>query len=225
MVGSNEDQTWWRVCCVDNRPGWVSGSAVRIQGDREAVSVSPPLLPDDLQATWAVHWECHAEGCPQEECFGESRAEALRVRTVRWLEVKREATWQGECGEKEDWLTEVDRYSGQEKRIPEDPPLFYIWEGADPGPENRTIELLGRTLSLWCTDTRTREVDQGDGWTVVYEGQACYDREAGVLVTLQYTKRWLFTGTFDGRTYERAYFGDYEVYRQILTDTNAPLSE
>lgn len=223
-MGSNDDQTWWRVCCLDDQLGWVNDDGVSIQGDRGAVPVSPPLLPDDLQASWAVHWECHAEGCPQEECLGESQAEALRVRTVRWLEVKREATWQEECGEREEWLTQVDRYSGREKQNPDNPPLFEIWAGADPGPENRSIELLERTLSLWCTDTRTREVEQGDGWTVLFEGQACYDRASGVLVTLQYTKRWLFSGTFGGQTYDREYFGDYEVYQQILTSTNAPLS-
>ncbi|MBC8448215.1 MAG: SH3 domain-containing protein [Chloroflexi bacterium] len=224
VVGRNEDQSWWRICCVEGQPGWVSSDVVTIRGQPDAVPLSPPLLPDDLEATWAIRWECHAEGCAQEECLGESQAQALRVRTARWLEVKREVTWQNECGEEEDWLTQVDRYTGQEERIPSDPPLFYIWEGTDPGAENRSIEMLGRTLSLWCTDTRTRETEQGDGWIVLYEGQACYDRAAGVLITLQYTKRWLFTGTFEGQTYDRAYFGDYEVYLQILAGTNAPLS-
>ena len=86
------------------------------------------------------------------------------------------------------------------------------------------MEHLGRTLSLWCTDTRTREVKQAGGWTIVIEGQACYDRSSGVLVTMEYTKRWLFTGTTNGQTYERKYFGDNEVYQQILVDTNIPMS-
>ncbi len=181
-------------------------------------------MPDDLQATWAARWECYGEGCTQEECLGESQALALQVRSERWLEVKRDATWENECGEKEDWLTQIDRYTGQEAQASANGPLFYIWVGVNPGPENRAIELLDRTLSLWCTETRTREETQSDGWTIVYEGKACYDRTAGVLATMEYTKRWLFTGTFGGDTYERQYFGDHEVYQQILTSTNAPLS-
>jgi hypothetical protein len=224
VVGRNADRSWWQVCCVGGRTGWVSGSVVAVQGDQQAVPERPPLLPDDLEASWAIRWECYAEGCPQPECLAESRAQAVRVRTARWLEVKREATWPEKCGKKEDWLVQVDRYTGQEAQTPANAPLFYIWMGADPGPENRSIELLDRTLSLWCTETRTREVAQSGGWTVLYEGKACYDRAAGVLVTMEYTKRWLFTGTAGGQTYERQYFGDYEVYQQILTGTNAPLS-
>ena len=223
VVGRNADRSWWQVCCVNGQPVWVSASVVTIRGDEEAVPVVSPLLPDDLSASWALHWECYAEGCPQPECQGESTAQALQVRNERWLEVKREATWPDKCGQKEDWLVQVDRYTGQEAQTSA-PPLFYVWAGANPGPENRSIELLDRTLSLWCTDTRTREVPQSGGWTVLYEGNACYDRVSGLLVTMEYTKRWLYTGTSGGQTYDRQYFGDYEVYQQILTDTNMPLS-
>jgi hypothetical protein len=94
----------------------------------------------------------------------------------------------------------------------------------DPGPETRTTDLLGHKLSLWCTGTRQRDVEQGQGWTVQYEGEGCYDRASGVLVTLQYIKRYLFTGTYGGETFDKQYLGDYEVYQQTLTDTNAPLS-
>jgi hypothetical protein len=41
---------------------------------------------------------------------------------------------------------------------------------------------------------------------------------------MEYSKRWLFTGTSDGKKYERQYFGDNEVYQQILTGTNIPMS-
>lgn len=224
VVGSDAGQNWWHVCCVDGALGWISSSEVTLYGDRTAVPTSLPLLPEDLVATWALRWECRADGCPQEECLGESRAEAVQVRSDRWLEVQRTTTWQDACGEDEAWLSQVDRYSGQEQQTEAVPPLFGAWAGADPGPESRIIELNGRVLSLWCTDTRTREVDQGDGWTIRYEGEACYDRAAGVLITLQYLKQWLFSGTVGDQTYERQYFGDYEVIQQILLDTNAPLS-
>lgn len=224
VFGRDEGQGWWQVCCVDGKPGWVSKTVVTFQGDAQAVPVATPLMPDDLQASWALRWECHAQGCKQEECLGESLASTLRVRTARWLEVKREANWEDQCGEREEWLSQVDRYSGQEQQGSSSSPLFKIWAGANPGPVNRVIDLANRKLALWCTDTRTREVGQANGWTVVYEGQACYDTSAGVLVTMQYVKRWLFSGAYEGQTYDRQYFGDYEVYQQILTDTNAPLS-
>jgi SH3-like domain-containing protein len=224
VTGRNADSSWWQVCCVDGNPVWVSDSVATILGARETVPVRSPLMPDKLEATWAIHWVCSAEGCPQPECFGESKAQTLQVRNARWLEVKREATWPEQCGKKEDWLTQIDRYSGREVQAAADPPLFYMWMGANPGPENRTIEHLGRTLSLWCTGPRVREVPQPSGWTVQIEGQACYDRGSGILVTMEYTKRWLFTGVSGGKKYERQYFGDNEVYQQMLADTNVPMS-
>lgn len=225
VFGSNSDRTWWQVCCVNGKPGWVSQVVAAFQGDSSTVPIVSPLMPDDLEATWAVRWECHAEGCVQEECLGESQANTLQVRSIRWLEVKREATWVEECGEREEWIAQVDRYTGQEQQAQGgDAPLFNIFAGVNPGPENRSIDLLDRRLSLWCTDKRTKEVEQGKGWTVVFEGEACYDRQSGVLTTMQYVKRWLFSGDFEGKSYDRQYFGDYEVYQQILTGTNAPLS-
>lgn len=225
IVGSNANKSWWRVCCVnDDQKAWVSASVVTARGDLASVPVVGPLMPDDLNASWAILWECKAEGCAQEQCLGDSDAQTLRVRNSRWLEVKREATWEDDCGEPEDWLTQVDRYTGQEQRVTANAPLFYVWEGANPGEETRQLDHLERTLSLWCSDTRVREVDQGDGWSVLFEGEVCYDRASGVLVTLQYTKRWLYTGTFGGQTYDHQYFGDYEVYQQVLTETNAPLT-
>lgn len=224
VMGRNAEGTWWQICCVNDRPAWIADSLATISGDRNRVPIRLPLMPDQLEATWAMHWLCYGEGCPQAECVGQSKAQALQVRNVRWLEVKRHSTWENNCGKEEDWLVQVDRYSGQEARVAAEPPLFYVWQGADPGPENRTIAHLGRTLSLWCTGTRTREVPQSGGWTALFEGQACYDRASGLLVTLEYVKRWLFTGTIEGKKYERQYFGDYEVYQQILVNTNVPLS-
>jgi hypothetical protein len=224
VIGRDEESTWWQVCCVDGRPAWVSDSIVRFEGDPEAVPVAGPLMPDDLEASWALRWECHAEGCPQEECLGQSQASTLQVRDLRWLEVSRQATWEDACGEDEDWLSQVDRYTGRQDLSSASAPLFNVWEGRDPGPANRVVDLMGRRMTLWCTETRTQEQEQGDGWTVVYEGQACYDTTSGILALLQYTKRWLFSGTYEGQTFDRQYFGDYEVYQQVLTGTNAPLS-
>ncbi len=223
VIGTNTKRDWWQVCCVNDRPGWISDGVVTFEGQRQAVPVMPPLMPDQLKASWALHWRCYGQGCTQPECLGQSTAQTGKIVDERWLEVKREATWPDKCGQPENWLSEVDRYSGKEPELTGGP-LFYIWMGSSPGPESRSVDLLGRKLSLWCTGARTREVDGGQGWTFAYEGEACYDRAAGVLVTLQYTKRWLFTGSFQGNTYNKEYLGTYEAYQQILTDTNVPLS-
>ena len=44
-----------------------------------------------------------------------------------------------------------------------------------------------------------------------------------MLVYLSYNKRWLFTGEYEGESYERAYFGDYETLEQKLVETTAQL--
>ena len=46
-----------------------------------------------------------------------------------------------------------------------------------------------------------------------------------MLVLLSYTKRWLYTGEFDGNTYDKAYFGDNETLVQRLSDTNVEMAE
>jgi len=224
VYGSDAAQTWWQVCCVDNKAGWISRTIVRFEGDAQSVPVAGPLLPDNLSASWAMRWECKGRGCPQDVCTGQSQASALRVISDRWLEVQRKATWDDGCGEPEEWLTQVDRYSGRERQSASNAPLFNIWQGANPGPASRSVDLAGSTLTIWCSETRSQEVAQADGWTAAFEGQACYDTRSGVLALMQYVKRWLFTGTADGRTFDREFFGDYEVIQQVLLDTNAPLS-
>lgn len=224
VFGSDAAQNWWQVCCIAGRPGWISRSIVRFDGDAQAVPVAGPLLPDDLQASWAMRWECHGRGCRQETCTGQSQAQAQRVASDRWLDVQRNATWDAGCGEPQDWLTQVDRYTGQERAAASSPPLFNIWQGANPGPANRSVELAGAPLALWCTGTRTQDIEQAGGWTAAFEGQACYDTRSGILALMQYVKRWLFTGTAGGQSFDREYFGDYEVIQQVLLDTNAPLS-
>ena len=79
-------------------------------------------------------------------------------------------------------------------------------------------------VAVSCSDTQSVEINEGDGWTSVYEGQTCHDVATGVLVLLDYTKRWLYTGEYDGNTYDRAYFGDSERLEQRLVDTTVPLA-
>ena len=69
------------------------------------------------------------------------------------------------------------------------------------------------------------ELNEGNGWTSVYQGNTCHDVRTGMLVLLSYTKRWLYTGEFDGNTYDKAYFGDNETLVQRLSDTNVEMAE
>lgn len=223
VYGSDAARNWWQVCCVAGQAGWISRTIVRFEGDPQAVPLVGPLLPDDLSAAWAMRWECHGRGCRQEVCTGQSQAAAQSVTGERWLEVKRNAVWDAACGEPEEWQTQVDRYTGRE-RVAGSAPLFNIWQGANPGPANRSAVLAGAPLALWCTETRKQETPQAGGWTAAFEGQACYDTKSGILALMQYVKRWLFTGEAGGQTFEREYFGDYEVIQQVLLETNAPLS-
>ncbi len=226
IIGVNPDRSWWRIL-IGDQPGWVSSQVSTVRGDLEAVPVIVPALPDNLSATWSLKWECEspANACKFDACSGQSVATVRKVLNERWLEIERKATWEGECGEPSTWITQADRYVGEERPAPDEGPLFRIFENpANLGAPNRTLNYRGTEVPMWCTEPRTREQDQGEGWTVIFEGEACYDLKSGMLMTMGYFKRWLFTGTYKGKQYERQYFGDYEVYEQVLMDTNVPLS-
>jgi hypothetical protein len=68
------------------------------------------------------------------------------------------------------------------------------------------------------------EIPEQDGWDTIYDGEICHDIRTGMLLSMTYVKRWLFTGTFEDQTYERAYFGDSETYTFALRETNVTLS-
>jgi hypothetical protein len=225
IIGVNPERSWWRICCVaGDQAGWVSAQVTRAQGDLDSVPVIQPALPDNLSIAWRLHWECHSPGCKFEQCEGESVATVRKVLNERWLEVERKATWEGECGEPSTWIVQVDRYSGEEKPAPGDGQLFRIFENvAALGEANSRLMLDGREVLMWCTEPREREEEQEGGWTTIFQGGACYDLRTGVLLSMSYTKKWLYTGTFQGRQYERQDFGDYEVYEQVVKETNLPI--
>ncbi|RME52677.1 MAG: hypothetical protein D6790_18430, partial [Caldilineae bacterium] len=92
-------------------------------------------------------------------------------------------------------------------------------------PETHTYRLDdGREVRVNCQEGLSGEAEEGEGWTTVYEGTACYDVRTGMMVTLSYTKKWLFTGEYEGQSYDRAFFGDTEVYELELVSTNAELA-
>jgi len=224
VIGANETRTWWRICCVNDRPGWVSAAVVAERGDTSNVPIVGPVLPDDLYVKWQIRWECHSAGCKADRCQGESVAKAKRRVDERWLEVERQVTWEDEaCGQPAQWITLVDIYGSEEKAEPGTKPVYRTWEGVYPGPANESVKIAGQDTPVWCTEPRTKEQDMGDGWVVVYEGRACYDIPTGMMLGLHYIKKWLFTGTFHGRQYEREYFGDYELYQEAIAETNVPV--
>jgi hypothetical protein len=146
----------------------------------------------------------------------------------RWLEVDREVSWADECGDDSSWVHGLDRYTGAERNpIGEGRFVFNFWAGAQSteGATIRPFTLAGGRVVLGvCSGPQTMENDEGGGWITIFDGEVCHDPGSGLLLSMFYTKRWLFTGTFEGQTYERAYFGDNETYEFTLRETNLELT-
>lgn len=127
-----------------------------------------------------------------------------------------------------EWIAEVDRYTGQERQTTDGatPRRFSIFAGANPGPENCSIDLLDGRFTLWCTDKRTKEVEQGKGWTGGIRGRSLLRPAIGcsgdhaVSQALAVYWRLRRKKTVNHRTGIPA---TTKVYR-FLTGSNAPLS-
>ncbi len=232
-LGSSEDGAWWQICCVpgpndeaDNptQKAWISNRVVDANEAAVELGVLRPLFPDDLSAAWDVTYQCGSERCAVAECSAQVAASVRNAADPRWLEIDRIVTWDENCGEDSSWLHQVDRTDGTE-RYPNSTGLFFFnyWVGAKPGPINSNYTLGESEIASWCGEPQTAEVEEEGGWTSAYEGVTCYDERTGMLVAMKYTKRWLFTGEFEGETYDKAYFGDFEVYDVVLTETNVEL--
>lgn len=235
IVGAGSDGEWWQICCVRGpadedgeatESAWLATVVVAVDGNAEAVPIVEPLFPEDLSAQWHVEWECGSERCGVPQCDATITAAATDQGDQQWLEVEHEVEWTDNCFETDSWVFEVDRYTGQERSGAfVDNFLYNYWLGMQPGPVTNVYTFDdGRQVAVWCSGPQEFELPEADGWTTVYEGSTCHDVRTGELVTLNYTKRWLYTGSFDGQNYERAYFGDFETLEQYLTDTNAQLS-
>jgi hypothetical protein len=183
------------------------------------------VLPQDVQASWKVEWSCGSERCEVRECDATINASSAEGSDEQWLQVEHDVTWDDSCFETDSWIFEVDRFTGQERSGEYiDNFLYNYWMGVQPGPPTDVFTLEdGRQVVVWCGGPFEYELEEADGWTTVYEGTTCHDVRTGELVSLNYTKRWLFTGEYEGQNYERAYFGDYESLDQYLLDTNVDL--
>lgn len=229
------DEGWWRICCIDvsdeseveqRQSAWISQIVVTPDEVAEALPPIVPLFPVDLAASWDVQYECGSRRCAVNECAAVSRTEIHNNRDLRWLEINRIVTWEEACGEDSTWPHQIDRIEGTE-RYPNSTGLFFFnyWLGPRPGDANALFYLAsGEEVEVWCSDEQQAEVAEESGWTTVYHGLTCHDVRTGMLVSMQYTKRWFFTGEFEGDQYDRAYFGDFEVYKVKLDQTNALLA-
>ena len=234
VVSRSEDQAWWEICCIAGENdsageatanAWVAASVVRLAGDQEAVTVAGPILAAELNSEWEVDWECGSDRCEVPSCKATVAANVNRTPSQQLLAIEHQVTWADTCFATDSWVFDVNQYTGKERTGEyENNFLYGYWLGSNPGQANGAYTLPGgKSVAVWCSGPHSVEIEEGGGWTTVYEGNTCHDVRTGMLVLLSYTKQWLFTGEFEGKSYERAYFGDNEVLNQRLIKTDVEL--
>lgn len=233
-MGLSEDGNWWRICCVTSNGevaedaterAWISSAVVLPNAEAVALPVIGPIFPADLQAQWAVNYACGSDRCEVDRCTAQIVTDVRNADNPQWLEIERNVRWADGCGEDSSWLHQIDRTEGTERyNDTSNLFLFNFWAGVEPGPINSLFSLNSDAqVKTWCSDEQIIELEEGNGWTARYNGMTCHDVRTGMLVSMKYTKRWLFSGTFEDEEYQKAYFGDYEVYEVRLDETNIQL--
>jgi len=238
VVGRSEDGAWWQICCVPGtgansqitNTAWIAALVVRIGGAGDVANVNVNdrrVLPNNFSAQWQVDWTCGSDRCQVQECTAVVDAKVGTGATQPFLTVENQVTWSDTCFATDSWVFEVDQFTGKERTGEyTDNFLYSYWRGQQPGAANGVYTLDdGKAVAVFCSGPHTVELEEGDGWTTVYEGNTCHDTRSGLLVLLSYNKRWLFTGEFEGETYDHAYFGDSESLEQRLANTNIELFE
>ena len=217
---------FYEVQTVARTAGKLAAAPTTVAASSLGISVADkPILTSDMDARWSINWLCLSDRCEFEQCVGAAHSTVRGIVSDRWLEVDRRVQWNEGCGKRTNWLSQVDQFTGEERYPSQQDRLFNFWAGARAGTAQRRIKLQdGRTVNVWCTGPQQAEVAEADGWTTLYDGEVCYDVKTGMLVSMSYLKRWVFTGSFQGSDYEQAYFGDSETYEQLLETTNAELS-
>jgi hypothetical protein len=241
VIGRSEDGKWYQVATtvagitpVEGQTadkGWVAAELVRIAGEGDVPVVAAagdggPLLKPDLSAEWAVNWTCDSERCQIKECDAAVKAVVNRAASGGYLPIEHTVTWDDACFSTDAWTFDVNQSSGEERTGEAEQNFLYgYWLGAEPGDPTGVLPLAdGEGVEVYCTGPHTVEIEEGAGWTTVYQGNTCHDVNTGMLVYMNYTKRWLFTGDYDGKTYARAFFGDIEQLEQRLVTANTPLA-
>jgi hypothetical protein len=237
ISAKSADQKWWQVCCINGADaghgefGWMADSVVKVQGAPESVATASSAVPDKLTAQWAVNWQCVStnQNCKVPECSATIDAKSDSPAQQPWQKISYGVTWDKSCAsamETPDWALEVNKYSGQERTQAYRGDFVYdYWAGVQPGAATHVYTMDdGRKVVVRCSGSQTKELPEQQGWLTVYKGQSCHDIATGLLVTLTYTKQWLYSGKLGDQTYDRAYFGDSESLEQDLVATNAGLS-
>ena len=238
VLGRSEDNRWYqldsKVTGVNGdqiESGWVASELVRVAGEGEAPVVDAPaaaeaLLSPDLSVQWAVDWSCNSDRCQIKNCEAEVAAVVNRQANGDFLPVEHTVTWDDACFSTDAWTFEVNQSTGEERTGEAEQNFLYsYWLGANPGDAVGVFPLgTGEGVEVFCSGPHSVEIEEGGGWTTVYEGNTCHDVATGMLVYMNYTKRWLFTGDYDGKTYARAFFGDSEKLEQRLVEANIPLA-
>lgn len=237
VIGQSEDGRWYQIAPnipgIDGQPlesGWVAAELARVAGEGEVPVVANistgPLLEPDLAVKWAVHWQCESERCQLKECNAEVSASVNRQPSGGFLPIEHTVVWDDACFSTDAWTFEVNQMTGEERTGEAEQNFLYgYWLGANPGQAIGVFPLNEREgVQVFCSGLHTVEIEEGGGWTTVYQGNTCHDVRTGMLVYLNYIKRWLYTGDYDGKTYNRAFFGDIERLEQRLIEANTPLA-
>ena len=234
VTGRSADGEWWQICCTTDEFAeyeagltvWVANSTIEIAGDPDGVPASDTKLNDDLFSRWDVDWECGSSRCDVSECTATVEANVGENTGGQTIRLDHRVLWAETCFSTDEWIFEVNRFTGMERSgESEDNFLYRYWVGPLVGDANKIFEMPdGKRVAASCDGPFTVEVEEGGGWTTVYSGNTCHDVRTGMLLSLTYEKRWLFTGEFEGETYDRAYFEDFELMEQNLSETNAQLS-
>ncbi len=225
---------WWRICCFQGvnedpdqptLPAWVSGRVVEASADAVALPILETLFPPNVSAVWDVDYQCGSDRCVERVCTAEMIATERDDLDSFWLIIDREVIWANDCGENTTLRHQLDRFDGKDLYTGQTE-VFLVdyWHGADSGPTNSIFTLSDdRKVAAWCDNQLTDEVPQENGWVNTYVGAACYDVRTGILLSMNYIKRWFYSGEFEGEIYDRAYLGDFEVYEITLNRTNIEL--
>jgi hypothetical protein len=235
VIGKSADGEWWQICCIPGpadaagaatESAWIATVVVATEGNVEAVSDVESLFPTEISSSWRMDWSCGSERCELEACSATVTASADGEGSPQWLQVEHTVTWDDGCFPEDTWVFEVDRFTGRERSgALSDTLLFNYWLGAQPGPATNIFNTEdGRQVAVWCSGSQEATVPEDGGWTGVYEGRTCHDVLTGELVYLNYTKRWLYSGEYNGQNYERAYFGDFEQVEQYLLESSVGLA-
>ena len=207
VVGKSEDGAWWQIT-IGGADGWVAYSVVRVAGEGETVAVTSetsnePVVNSDYTASWDIQWSCEStEGrCSVDACTATVNAAVNRATDGSFLPVEYEVKWSDECFNTDSWVFEVDPFTGKERTGEyADNFLYAYWAGANTGNPSGVLPFgEDQGIVVTCQGPDTVEIEEGDGWTSVYEGVTCHDRNTGMLAYMNYIKRWLFTGEYEGQ--------------------------